>query len=78
MTDRPKLTLPAQDSDEEQSEPVAKNKLVDFLYCLLRDRVPPGEIETLIANIEAAQDNESEYENKHLEAYARELADRLK
>lgn len=49
--------------------------LVDFLYCLLRDHLPVGVVEALVRDSENC--HAVEYTNKHLEAYAREVTDRL-
>jgi hypothetical protein len=57
-------------------------KLVRLLYILMRDEVTPGRIESLIQDHCEAKNPVRDYSkvafsNAHLEAYARELADRL-
>lgn len=50
-------------------------KLVDFLYVLLRQHVLPGDIEDLMINHVRAE--KSQYCNPYLAQYARDLAERL-
>lgn len=53
-------------------------RLVGFLYTLMRDEVCPGGIEAVTREAEKISCNsKSAYSNTHLEAYARELALRL-
>lgn len=68
-------------------------RVVDFLYCLMRDHLIPGKVEEIVTgHVEyrdksrlvdemvypVMEDHEScEFENKGLEQYARELAARL-
>lgn len=57
-------------------------KLVAFLYVLMRDEVPCGKVEgilqkhVMVAAL-ARPGDPVEYSNKHLEAYAREIAGKL-
>lgn len=52
--------------------------LVDFLYALMRDYLPAGEVERLVRDhVEKAADQESIYSNGHLASYAAELAERI-
>lgn len=54
---------------------VEKPKLVAFLYVLMRDEATPGVIAKLV---QACEGHEGfTFSNPHLEAYARELANRL-
>ena len=51
-------------------------RLVAFLYLLMRDEVVPGRIAQLLRDIRAVEPG-AIYTNKHLEGYAREIADRI-
>lgn len=55
--------------------------LVQFLYVLLRDRLPAGDLEEIVrVHVEkarAAGPGPVTFSNPHLEAYARELAARI-
>src|SRR5258708_6977142 len=57
-------------------------KLTPFLYVLMRDHLVPGDIEAIVAehcehHWRPGRDGLAQFSNPHLEAYARELADRL-
>jgi hypothetical protein len=53
------------------------DKLVDFLYVLIRDYVTPGIVEEIMVNhVEKNPERERSYSNPHLADYAAELADR--
>ena len=54
-------------------------RLVAFLYVLMRDEVVSGAVERVMeSHIESRpRDIPRSYSNPHLEAYARELAERL-
>jgi hypothetical protein len=54
-------------------------RLVAFLYILLRDELPAGRIEAvLVDHVERVPPGGSSvFSNAHLESYARELAERL-
>lgn len=54
-----------------------KNKLVCFLYILLRDEVTPGRIETLMEQQKIEDEVEHLYTNGWLARYAENLANRL-
>lgn len=55
-----------------------KQRLTDFLYTLLRDKLPAGEIERLvIEHVERQGEEESIYSNPFLAGYADELATRI-
>lgn len=67
--------LASRESDPEAATP---NRLVCFLYELMRDEVPAGIVARLVKSAEAIEPGqEVKYTNKHVEAYARELVDRL-
>lgn len=51
------------------------SKLVSFLYELMRDHLPAGEIEKLV---KASQESDCLYTNGWLAKYAQDLANRLK
>ncbi len=52
--------------------------LIAFLYHLLRDALPSGEVERLMLEAEKITPrNQAVYSNAHLAAYASELAGRL-
>lgn len=56
----------------------ARERLVNFLYLMLRDELAAGVIESVAHRTEAIPaDVCVKYSNPHLEAYARELASRL-
>lgn len=57
----------------EAAKNPANVKLVAFLYLLLRDSVPAGEIARLMKEADKGASG-AEFTNKHLETYARELA----
>ncbi len=52
--------------------------LVAFLYVLIRDEVVPGSIERIMESHIQGRNAPRVYSNPHLEAYARELAGRLR
>jgi hypothetical protein len=56
-------------------------KLVDFLYTLMRDHIPPGDVERLVCeavdNYERSPQEPNLYSNGWLARYAEDLAKRL-
>jgi hypothetical protein len=54
-----------------------KENLVAFLYMLMRDSLPTGEVARLVVEVEKTKGQEIAFTSKGLEAYARELSDRL-
>jgi hypothetical protein len=53
-------------------------RLVTFLYTLMRDTVPCGVVERIMSeHVENRDHTGGTYSNKHLEAYAREIIDRI-
>ncbi len=59
------------------AEPKPNDRLVAFLYILLRDQVTFGAVEAILyKHIEGRK--EAHFEDKNLEAYVRSLAARLK
>lgn len=56
-------------------------KLIDFLYCLMRDHLPIGTVESLVREVEiddaCSQCKENEYSNGWLALYAKNLSNRL-
>lgn len=60
---------------EESGNVVYDDRLVSFLYSLLRDHLPAGVVEELVRD---SQDIPVEYTNGYLANYAKNLADRLK
>ncbi len=57
---------------------MSQERLVCFLYELMRDELPAGKAAGLVKSAEAIKPGEVvHYTNKHLEAYARELCSRL-
>ena len=54
-----------------------QDRLVMFLYLLMRDELPTGSVVKLIGEIEELGNLDPEFSNKHLEAMARDYADRL-
>jgi hypothetical protein len=57
---------------------VTRERLVVFLYILMRDFVTPVTVARVLKeHVEVGGDACSVYTNKHLEAYAREVAARL-
>lgn len=59
-----------------------QSKLIRFLYVLMRDRLPPGAVQSIVEDYCEFADPQPvrpqlRYTNSHLEAYARELAGRL-
>lgn len=60
---------------ELETEPEAE-RLVGLLYTLLRDAIPPGRLEVLVRD-EEENPPPYKFSNPHLEAYARELAQRV-
>lgn len=54
------------------------HKLTLFFYILLRDHLPSGAIEDIMEkHVEPHAQKDTVYSNKHMEAYAKELARRL-
>ena len=57
---------------------MSEEKVVLFMYLLLRDHLPVGEVTKLIMSMdEEYSDNNVLYTNGNLEALARELVSRL-
>ena len=54
-----------------------KENLVALLYLLLRDKLPSSDVVECINRSKKIGDEEYVYTSKHLEAHARELAERL-
>lgn len=55
------------------------DRLVAFLYDLLRDHLPAGEVEKLVRDAEVVSpENIAVYTNGYLARYAKDLADRLR
>lgn len=55
-----------------------RERLVAFLYELMRDECVPGKVAALTKSAEKIEPGQfCTYTNKHLEAYAREIAGRL-
>ncbi|MGH9716417.1 MAG: hypothetical protein ACRD4R_06790 [Candidatus Acidiferrales bacterium] len=53
-------------------------RLVTFLYILLRDHLPAGDVEAIIVNhVEKFPDRRPIFSNPFVEEYAREIASRL-
>lgn len=53
--------------------------LTGFLYVLLRDVSPPGEVERIVRELELeGMDGDTTYTNGWLAQYAKDLADRLR
>lgn len=52
-------------------------KLTTFLYLLMRDTVPTGEVARIVKEIESSLDQEPCFTNKHLASYAEEIAKKL-
>jgi len=57
---------------------MSKKKLVEFLYLLMRDAAPTGEIVRIVRMIDYPDNSgENTYSSKELAAYAERLADEL-
>lgn len=57
----------------------AEDWLTSFLYELMRDAAPPGEVERVVRHIEQEpKDGDNRYSNGWLAQYAKNLADRLR
>lgn len=55
----------------------SREPLVAFLYLLMRDKLPTGEVVALINEVREMPPVGRVFTNTHLEAMAREYADRL-
>jgi hypothetical protein len=53
------------------------DRLVAFLYVLMRDEVTSGTVEKIMQDHVESHDGARSFSNPHLEAHARELAGRL-
>lgn len=54
------------------------HRLVSFLYELMRDKLPPGEVEHIMLNtVVGSPDTEVRFTNGWLAKYAMNIADRL-
>ena len=62
---------------ERSGHHVSSNKLVCFLYELMRDHISPGQIETLVRNTSPDYGGEWVFTNGWLARYAEDLAKRL-
>jgi hypothetical protein len=54
------------------------SKLVSFLYQLMRDNLPTGDVEKIMTEIDKEQGKEIRYTNGWLAQYAKNIAKRLK
>lgn len=54
-----------------------QEKLVTFLYLLMRDELPTGRVVELINQATTWPDRTAVYTNKHLEAMARDYTNRI-
>lgn len=63
---------------ERSGEINATDPLVDFLYTLMRDHIPPGTLEELVHSASTYAAEDKKYTNGWLAAYARDLAKRLR
>ena len=55
----------------------SKNKLVEFLYLLMRDAAPTGEIVRIVRMIDTSSKDETKFTSPELQAYAERLAGEL-
>jgi hypothetical protein len=56
-----------------------RDDLKSFLYLLLRDKLPAGEVEALVMEVEKCTDKSKVlYSNKYIADYAKELAFRIR
>ncbi len=60
---------------ERSGEIISESKLVGFLYILMRDHVPPGNVESIIRDVKDLK--EYSFSNGWLANYAIDIADRL-
>lgn len=74
MQEQPKINHNAE-LRERSGKIDINSKLVSFLYELIRDHMPLGEVETLVRN---SQEPDCYYTNGWLAKYAEDLANRLK
>ena len=56
----------------------SKSLLVAFLYELLRDSLPSGDLEQIMLNIERSKGKKITYTNGWLANYAKDIASRLR
>lgn len=56
---------------------LANDRIECFLYLLLRDKLPAGQVEALVRESEKANDATITYSNPHLAKYAQDLAARM-
>jgi hypothetical protein len=54
----------------------SKDKLVAFLYVLMRDHLVPGAVEEIMRTVEP--NDETHFSNGHLAKYAQDVVERLK
>ena len=54
------------------------DRLVEFLYEVMRDHINPGRMEMLVRNCVASGDREVRFTNGYLARYAEDLARRLR
>lgn len=54
------------------------NKFATFLYLLMRDKLPTGEVELLIKHVEEFAWASPKFTAEYLESYAMSLAERLR
>ena len=56
---------------------VSKSKLMCFIYMLMRDKLPAGEIENMVNRVRELTAEEYVFTNGYLGQYAKDLVDRL-
>ena len=55
-----------------------KTKLITFIYLLVRDYVPTGQIGNILVQLEAFKEDETvDFTNKFMEEYAKDVVERL-
>ena len=63
---------------DKTPDPILPPKLVAFLYLLMRDQMPTGDVAGILQNhIRKLPTEGWIFTNRHLEAYAREIAAEL-
>ncbi len=64
---------------ERSGEVTSPDKLVSFLYTLMRDHLPAGVVEKiLVEDVERCAGKTIEYSNGYLASYAQDVANRLR
>ena len=79
QADRQAASMNASAQMRQRSGAVdSSDRVVSFLYTLMRDHVTPGTVEEMMLTVEAEQGEGCEFSNGWLASHAKDIAERLR